>query len=65
MVNHLPESWVVDEIIAETDSETVRYVKLSTKSPLELENWLCLKTLLCPHFYDEYVLKEILVEGLL
>lgn len=53
-----------DDIIAETNCNIQCPVKPWTMLQLECVNEPWLKTLGCPHVYDEYVLKETFVEGL-
>lgn len=66
MLIHLWESLATDDIFAETDSKTARFVRpLLTLSPLEFAKELWLKTLKWSRVHDEYVLKVIFVEGLL
>lgn len=51
-------------IIAEKDSETARYGKQSTMSPLESAKELWIKTSKSPQVYDEYTFKGNFGKGL-
>lgn len=62
MVNNLLEMYTTSDIIAKTDSEISGYVKPSTMSQLEFVNELWFKMLTFPHFFDEHVLKWIIVD---
>lgn len=67
MANNLLETYTSDKIIAEIDGNIFRFSKPLYISPLELAKKLAKnkKTLMCPHVYNKYVPKRMLVEGLL
>lgn len=64
-MNHLLHNYATDDIMGETDIKIAPYVKLLSTSPLQFANELWIRTVRCPHLYDEYVLKWIFAEGLL
>lgn len=65
MVSHLLDTHATGYNITEMDSEIASFLKLRNTSLLKFANEVCPKTFKDPLVHDQYVFKEILVEGFL
>lgn len=64
VVYYLLNSYVMEDIMGNTDSEMTHNVKQLPMSLLEFANGFWLKTFRCLQAYSEYVLKKIFLEDL-
>lgn len=64
VVNHLFETYAMDDVIEETDAKIMHYTPSADKKPIESTELLWSKALRCDRVYVEYVLKGIFIEDL-
>lgn len=63
-VNYILEMYVMDELIAEIDTEIMPYTQSMNTTPIKYDELLWSKMLQCHRVYDEYVLKRKFMEAL-
>lgn len=64
VLNYLLKTHGTDENIAEMDAKILQFTQPSKLMPTEYADALCSKELGSDLYRDEYVLKEVLIEGL-
>lgn len=58
VVNHLLGTYTTDDIIAEADTEIVRFIRVTNMSALQYSDVPWMKTLHFPQEKDEYLLRK-------
>lgn len=58
------ETYTTDDVIAEANEDILRFTQLPNATPLQFHDAIWMKTLRVPHVYDEYMLKQTVIERL-